>query len=156
MKALIRVPILALVGLMGGNLAVGAEVDTASAEHGKYLVMIAGCNDCHTPAYSINGGQTPEAQWLTGEAFGWHGPWGTTYATNLRLQVRHFTEEQWVVYAKTLKARPPMPWFGLNNMHEADLRSIYRYLVQLGPAGKEAPAYLPPEQKPPAPYAVFP
>ena len=53
----------------------------------RYLITIAGCNDCHTPNYPQSGGKTPEKEWLTGDALGWRGPWGTTYAPNLRLSI---------------------------------------------------------------------
>jgi hypothetical protein len=49
-----------------------------------------------------------------------------------------------------------MPWFTLNDMHDEDLRAIYHYVRHLGPGGKEAPAYLAPDQEPPPPYAQFP
>ncbi len=54
-------------------------------ERGRYLIQIAGCNDCHTANYAPSGGKVPEKEWLTGDALGWRGPWGTTYPTNLRL-----------------------------------------------------------------------
>jgi hypothetical protein len=49
-----------------------------------------------------------------------------------------------------------MPWFTLNEMKDADLRAIYQYVRHLGPGGKEAPAYVPPDQEPAPPYALFP
>src|SRR4030095_10119235 len=58
---------------------------------GKYLVQIAGCNDCHTPGYLETEGNVEEAKWLTGTALGWRGPWGTTYAPNLRLTAKDMT-----------------------------------------------------------------
>ncbi len=127
-----------------------------SVEHGRYLVKMAGCNDCHTSGYLLASGAVPESQWLLGDSFGWHGPWGTTYATNLRLLLGGMSEEEWLVHARSVKSRPPMPWFSLNEMREADLRSIYRYVRQLGAAGVEAPAYLPPGVAPPPPFASFP
>ena len=66
------------------------------------------------------------------------------------------TEEQWIKTAKTLKARPPMPWFNVRRMSTTDLRAIYRYVRQLGPAGKPAPAYVPPDKTPQQPYVQFP
>jgi mono/diheme cytochrome c family protein len=123
---------------------------------GRYLIKIGGCNDCHTPNYPMMGGKVPEEQWLTGDALGWSGPWGTTYATNLRLSINELTEEQWVKKAKTLQARPPMPWFNVQAMSTSDLRAIYRYVRYLGPAGKPAPAYLPPGQEPKGPAVKFP
>ena len=111
--------------------------------------MIGGCNDCHTAGYAPSGGKVPESQWLLGDALGWHGPWGTTYATNLRLYMQDLTEEQWVKKAKALNARPPMPWFNVRAMTSGDLRAMYRYIRSLGPVGKPAPAYLPPDKTPP-------
>ena len=125
-------------------------------ERGRYLIGIAGCNDCHTAGYAPKGGKVPEAHWLTGDPLGWRGPWGTTYAPNLRLYMQPLTEEQWVKKAKTLITRPPMPWFNLHRMSTRDLRSIYRYVRHLGPAGEPAPEYVPPDQTPPQPYVQFP
>ena len=125
-------------------------------ERGRYLVRIAGCNDCHTAGYALSGGKVPESQWLTGDALGWSGPWGTTYPTNLRLYMQDLTEEQWVKKAKTLNARPPMPWFNVRDMSASDLRAIYRYVRHLGPAGKPAPAYVAPGETPPGPVVTFP
>lgn len=132
------------------------KADDAKIKRGRYLVQIGGCNDCHTPAYPLKGGKVPEAEWLTGDALGWHGPWGTTYATNLRLYFQDLTEDQWVKKAKALNARPPMPWFNVRDMTTGDLRAMYRYIRHLGPAGKPAPAYLPPDKTPPQPYVAFP
>jgi hypothetical protein len=49
-----------------------------------------------------------------------------------------------------------MPWFNVRDMSTSDLRSMYRYIRHLGPAGKPAPDYLPPEKAPPQPYVAFP
>jgi hypothetical protein len=125
-------------------------------DRGRYLIRIGGCNDCHTAGYPQAGGKVPEAQWLTGDALGWRGAWGTTYATNLRLYMQDLTEEQWVQKAKKLMARPPMPWFNVRDMRERDLRAMYRFIRHLGPAGKPAPAYLPPDKAPAPPFVQFP
>ncbi len=148
--------------LMLTLLTLLAALGTAQAssskdlKHGKYLVQITGCNDCHTPGYMATGGEVDEALWLTGESFGWNGPWGTTYATNLRLRMQQLSEEEWVQLAHTMKARPPMPWFSLNKISDPDLRAMYRYIRHLGPAGKPAPTYLDPGAQPPPPFAIFP
>ena len=145
---------------LGMTVVTGEEaaetVDAESVERGKYLVVISGCNDCHTPGYLASAGTTPEELWLTGDSFGWRGPWGTTYATNLRIVVQGLAEDQWVTFAQNLKARPTMPWFNLNQMKEDDLRAMYRYIRQLGPGGNPAPAYVPPGNEPDPPYALFP
>lgn len=127
-----------------------------SVERGRYLVRIAGCNDCHTTGYAQTGGRIPEKDWLTGSLVGWRGPWGTTYPTNLRLFLQGLSEDQWLKIAKTAEFRPPMPWFALHDMTTQDLRMIYRFIRYLGPAGKPAPAFVPPGQEPKGAYVLFP
>lgn len=136
--------------------ALAQKADEASLKRGRYIAQIAGCNDCHTAGYAASGGKTPQKDWLMGDAVGWRGPWGTTYPTNLRLYLQDLTEEQWVKKAKNLKARPPMPWFALRDMQTSDLRAFYRFVRHLGPAGKPAPEYVPPDKTPSGPYIQFP
>src|SRR5215510_5229740 len=100
---------------------------SAEAARGKYLVQIAGCNDCHTPGYTSSAGKVDEKLWLTGDQLGWRGPWGTTYASNLRMYMQNISEEQWLKTAKSAQFRPPMPWFALHDMTTQDLRAIYRF-----------------------------
>ncbi|MGM0545631.1 MAG: c-type cytochrome [Bacteroidota bacterium] len=126
-------------------------------EAGKYLVTIAGCNDCHTDGYLMTGGQIPEEDWLAGSAVGWQGPWGTTYPTNLRLRVQEWDEQTWVKTLKNRKDLPPMPWMNVNKMSEHDMRSIYAYIKSLGPMGEHMPVAIAPEVEPETPYlSMFP
>jgi mono/diheme cytochrome c family protein len=124
-------------------------------EAGRYLVLVGGCNDCHTPQYAAtNGAQPPEAEWLKGSTEGHSGPWGTTYGKNLRLTTQRLSEDQWVELLATGSSMPPMPWPSVRAMSEADKRAIYRYIRQLpGDAGEQAPEPLPPGATPPAPAA---
>lgn len=98
---------------------------SAEAARGKYVVQIAGCNDCHTPGYTSSAGKVDEKLWLTGDQLGWRGPWGTTYASNLRLTVKDMSADQFVKYARS-EFRPPMPWFNLRDTdrprRQGDLR----------------------------------
>jgi mono/diheme cytochrome c family protein len=126
------------------------------ADRGRYIVQIAGCNDCHTPGYTATGGKVDEKDWLVGDQLGWRGPWGTTYPVNLRLYMQKLTELEWLYVVKSEEMRPPMPWFNLRAMTDADLRAVYRYIRSLGPAGTEAPAYLSPDKEPKPPYVQFP
>ncbi len=147
--------ILFVAVVLGMSLRTGQvtaqTMDAQTVDRGRYLVIIAGCNDCHTPGYLRLAGETPEELWLTGDASGWPGPWGITYGTNLRILVQDLTEEQWITFAQNLKTRPPMPWFNLNQMKHEDLRAIYQYIRQMGPVGKPAPSYVPPGEEPESP-----
>lgn len=125
-------------------------------QQGKYLVMIGGCNDCHTPGYMESDGKSPaESEWLTGSPVGFRGPWGTTFPSNLRLFVEETSEDDFVKIAKSRKLKPPMPWPSLNNMDEEDLRAIHAYIKSLGPKGQRAPEYVEPDQEPAFPYFEF-
>lgn len=126
-----------------------------SIARGRYLVQTAACNDCHTPGYAERAGDVPESQWLTGDHIGWRGPWGTTYPPNLRLYFQRITEEDFIQDARSGRMRPPMPWFNLADMTDADLRAIHRYVRSLGAAGEPVPAYVPPGQEPLTAYFDF-
>ena len=145
-----------LASLLSGPLASGPEPEQADEARGRYLIVLGGCNDCHTAGYAPSGGKTPEAQWLLGDALGYLGPWGTTYPTNLRRYFAALSEDQWVAEAKVLKTRPPMPWWALNAMTEADLRAMYHYVRSLPLIDNAVPAYVPPEVMPQTPVIKWP
>ena len=138
-------------------IAAAAQAQSAAqVERGRYLVKTTGCNDCHTAGYTQRAGRIPEKDWLQGDALGWQGPWGTTYASNLRLHFARLTEAQWLEQARTMRARPPMPWFGLRDMSDADLKAIWAYVHAAGPAGEPAPSFLPPGTAARGPVVRFP
>ena len=154
-------PIVVLGTLVIASLVTAAVRDGRAnlpdnVERGRYLARIAGCNDCHTAGYAISGGKVDEKLWLTGDGLGWRGPWGTTYASNLRLLVQNMTADQFMAHVRSDQRRPPMPWFNVRDMTDADVKAIYAYLKHLGPGGKAAPAYLPPGQEPKGPFILFP
>src|SRR5574340_185359 len=140
---------LAAILLAGWTDLVWAGQD--DVRHGRYLVQISGCNDCHTAGFMQTGGKVAEAEWLTGSTMGWQGPWGTTYPSNLRLLVQQMDEQAWLDRARQ-PMRPPMPALSLQAMSDDDLRAIYRYLRSLGPKGEPVPPYVPPGSKLATPY----
>ncbi len=91
-------------------LAMGqtAKPDAAKVTRGKYLVTVAGCNDCHTPwkmgaegpepdmSRMLSGHpqdanfppapKLPDGPWITvvgATNTAWSGPWGVSYTANL-------------------------------------------------------------------------
>jgi len=121
-------------------------------EAGRYLVLVGGCNDCHTAGYAQNGGKTPEPQQLTGNPVGYRGPWGTSYAGNLRSLAQNITADAWVELLHTRPLSPPMPIQNISRMDEADLRALYAYIRYLGGEWTERPKHVPPGQTPTTPY----
>lgn len=143
-----------MISVRYAALVCAALVGTAHADdvrHGRYMIQTSGCNDCHTPGYMQKDGQVAEAEWLIGDAMGWHGPWGTTYASNLRRLAAGLSEAQWLARARA-PMRPPMPSPSLRAMTDADLTAIYRYLRSLPVTGPQTPAYVPPGGKILTPY----
>lgn len=168
-----RIALLGVIAVLGMTSAASADADASRKQgatkradvaapgdaemiaRGRYVIRIAGCNDCHTSGYAQAGGDVPEKKWLTGDAVGFSGPWGTSYPTNLRLFIPTMSEDDWVAFGRHLKTRPPMPWFALNHMSERDLRAVYRFVRFLGPAGKPAPSAIDPDTVPATAYIVF-
>lgn len=135
--------------------AAQAATPDSLVERGAYLAVTNGCNDCHTPGYAESDGQVPRDRWLTGSPLGWQGPWGTTYAANLRLKVAGMDEAEWLRYTAEIRARPPMPAANVRAMSGDDRRALYHFIRSLGPAGAPAPAYLPPGTEAPMPYVKW-
>ena len=156
MRNTVQMLICAGLWACSGPGAFAQDATEPSRDRGRYVAMIGGCNDCHTENYAMSGGDVPESEWLKGSVLGWRGPWGTTYPVNLRLRLEGMSEDEWLQFARTFKTRPPMPWYDVNRMEEADLRSLYRFITQFDDKGAPAPTYVPPGQEPPPPYVSFP
>ncbi len=128
--------------------------DPAQLARGRYVALIGGCNDCHTAGFMEKNLAIPETEWLKGSAVGFQGPWGTTYAANLRLVMSKMTEAQWLEHAAR-ERMPPMPAYALHQMTQDDLKALYAYVRGLGDPGDPAPAYVAPGGKVTTPYFVF-
>jgi mono/diheme cytochrome c family protein len=129
-----------------------SAADPKLVERGQYLITLGQCNDCHTQGYLLSSGQTPPKDWLTGGDVGFQGPWGTTWGSNLRITLANLSEAEWVTMAKTLRRPPPMPYWVLNGLNDADLKAIYAFIRSLTPVGGPNKAALAPGQQASAPY----
>ena len=74
--------------------------DEVSVERGLYISIIGGCHFCHTEGYREAEGKIDPEKALKGSSVGWRGPWGTTYAANLRDLAMGFNEDKWVDHLK--------------------------------------------------------
>lgn len=144
-----------LVGLGMAATPLVAHAGEPSVKRGLHVAIIGGCNDCHTVGYSEAEGKIDPANALKGSPVGFRGPWGTTYAANLRLIAKDKTEDDFVKYLSTFKARPPMPWYNVHELTQTDKRSLYMYIKSLGDPGDPAPDYVPADQEPKTPYVTM-
>ena len=151
MKKMFRV-ITAAVLLAGAACTAAHAASEKSIKHGEFLVGYGGCNDCHTPGWAMNNGHAPRDALLTGGGMNFQGPWGTTYAPNLRLHFQHMTSKEWIEHARTMKARPAMPYWTFRYLSDKDLADMYAYIRSLGQGGQPAHDYVPPGQQAPPPY----
>ena len=150
---MLRTITIAVLGLTA-NVAWAQDAGVSIA-NGARIAIIGGCQDCHTAGYAESGGVVDPATALKGNPVGYQGPWGTTYAPNLRILAAGNTEDAFVKYLKTFQARPPMPWFNVHAMEETELRSLHQYIVSLGEPGDPAPDYAPPGVAPETPFVVM-
>ena len=124
-----------------------------SVKRGLQVSITGGCHDCHTEGYKESEGKIDPEKAMRGSSVGWRGPWGTTYATNLRVRISGLSEREFVGYLKhAMKTLPPMPWYNIRAMDESDLQSLYQYIKSLGEPGKLAPSIVYSGDEPTTPY----
>jgi mono/diheme cytochrome c family protein len=81
----------------------------------------------------------------------WVGPWGTSFASNLSPDPETGTgawnDELFIRILRTGKYMgagrdllPPMPWYDLAKLNDADLKAILAYLKSLKPVKNQVPA----------------
>ena len=124
----------------------GASAQEVSVDFGAHIATIGGCHDCHTVGYNESGGQVDANVALKGSPEGFEGPWGKTFAKNLRLTIKDRSEDDWVVFSDTFRPPPPMPWYNVHALTEVEARSLYQYIKSLpGGLGDQAPPMIPPK-----------
>ena len=124
---------------------------------GKYLVALAGCNDCHTPGYFF--GKPDMTRFLSGSEVGFEIPdCGVFHGPNLtpdqETGLGKWSAEQ-IVTAITTGQRPDgrilapiMPWHAFANLTHQDARAIAAYLKSLPPVKNQVPGPFGPSEKP--------
>lgn len=82
----------------------------------------------------------------------WAGPWGVSFAINLtpdkETGIAEWSEEMFIRVARTGKHQgqpngrdilPPMPWFNMKDLSDADLKAMWAYLRSIPPVKNEVP-----------------
>ena len=109
----------AIGGAFASQVPVPANAGSPAVERGKYLVNLAGCNDCHTPGYFL--GKPDTGRYLGGSDVGFELPGlGVFHGPNLtpdkETGLGGWTDAQIVAALQTGKRpdgrelAPIMPW----------------------------------------------
>jgi mono/diheme cytochrome c family protein len=150
-----------VVGAVGLSMLVTLPSTPAAAAdkqvaHGKYLVGIAGCNDCHTPGYFF--GKPEMTRFLGGSEVGFEIPGlGVFHGPNLTPD-RETGLGTWspaqMAAAITKGVRPDgrilapiMPWHAFASLTPDDTRAIVAYLQSLPPVKNKVPGPFGPDEK---------
>jgi Cytochrome c len=91
----------------------------------------------------------------------WAGPWGVSFATNLtpdkETGLQEWSESTLIQMARAGKHQgqpngrdilPPMPWFNMKDLTEADLKAIWAYLRSIPAIKNQVPFPVPPPAQP--------
>jgi mono/diheme cytochrome c family protein len=151
-----------IVGSVGLSMlvvlpSVPAAAADANIARGKYLVGIAGCNDCHTPGYFF--GKPDMTRFLSGSEVGFEMPGlGVFYGPNLTPD-RETGLGTWsaaqIAAAITKGVRPDgrmlapiMPWHAFKILTRQDTDAIVAYLKRLPAVKNKVPGPFGPSEKP--------
>ena len=139
-----RIPV--CIGLAGAAIAVAAATllprahADAQIDRGKYLVVLAGCNDCHTPGFFL--GKPDMARYLGGSDVAFEIPGlgafaGANVTPDKETGIGNWTAEQ-IATAMTKGKRPDgrelapiMPWHAFSYMTKDDVMAIVAFLQSL-------------------------
>lgn len=91
----------------------------------------------------------------TNDLTAWVGPWGVSFSANLTPDAEtglgNWTEEMFIKAIRTGKhvgvgrdILPPMPWYDLAKLNDADLKAMFAYLRTLKPVKNAVPPPIPP------------
>ena len=138
---------LVLAAAMLGICSHGARAADPQVERGKYLVIVGGCTDCHTPG-ALHG-KPDMTKYLGGSDVGFAGPMGVFVGRNLTPDkatgLGDWTTQQ-IVEVLTTGVRPDgrilapvMPWRALSQMTRPDVLAMVAYLKSLPPVNNKVP-----------------
>ncbi len=134
-----------------------ASAGDKAVARGKYLVGLAGCNDCHTPGYFL--GKPDMARYLGGSDVGFEIPGlgvfvGRNLTPDKETGLGNWSTAQ-IVTALTTGKRPDgrelapiMPWRAFAGLTKSDAVAIAKFLQSLPPVKNAVPGPFSPKDKP--------
>jgi mono/diheme cytochrome c family protein len=150
-----RIAFVATVGLIASVSSLPTRADEAQVARGKYLVGIAGCNDCHTPGYFF--GKPDMARFLGGSEVGFEIPGlgvfaGRNITPDKETGIGNWTEDEIITALQTgmrpdgRQLAPIMPWHAFASLTSEDVTAIAVFLKSLPPVSNAVPEPVSPGQ----------
>lgn len=152
---------LTLAAVVGLSMPVSSSragpPETAEIKRGRYLVGLAGCNDCHTPGYFF--GKPDMTRFLGGSEVGFEIPnLGVFHGPNLtpdqETGLGKWTSQE-IVTAITKGQRPDgrmlapiMPWHAFAGLTREDVHAIAAFIKSLPPVSNKVPGPFGPDERP--------
>lgn len=148
---------LAALTVAGAALALLPHAQAESQiDRGKYLVVVASCNDCHTPGFFL--GKPDTAKYLGGSDVGFEIPGlgvfaGRNITPDKETGLGNWTDEQ-IATAITTGKRPDgrqlapiMPYAAFSYMTKEDVAAIVAFLRSIPPVKNEVAGPFKPGEK---------
>ena len=148
---------LAALTVAGAALALLPRAQAESqVDRGKYLVVVASCNDCHTPGFFL--GKPDMAKYLGGSDVGFEIPGlgvfaGRNITPDKETGIGNWTDEQ-IATAITTGKRPDgrllapiMPYAAFSYMTKEDVAAIVAFLRSVPPVKNEVAGPFKPGEK---------
>jgi mono/diheme cytochrome c family protein len=150
--------LLALLAIAAGyTVSRGVGAESAQVSHGKYLVQLAGCTDCHTPGHLL--GKPDMSRFLAGSDVGFQAPGlgifaGPNLTPDNDTGLGNWTKDE-ITTAIQTGVRPDgrilasvMPWRAYAGLTKSDAAAIVEYLTSLRPIGHKVPGPFSLDEKP--------
>jgi mono/diheme cytochrome c family protein len=152
-----RVVLSAVAAIFSAVFGVAAHAADPQIERGKYLVLISGCSDCHTPGNFL--GHPDTTRFLGGSDVGFGIPnlgvfVGPNLTSDKETGLGKWTAQQ-IATAITMGERPDkrllapsMPWRGFANLTKPDALAVAAFLQSLPPINNKVPGPFGPNEQP--------
>lgn len=146
-----------LVNLGGCNDCHSPKIMTQMGPMPDTTKLLSGHPE-NEPMLPIDASLVQPGKWLLAgqDATSWVGPWGVSFTANLTPDgptgTGTWTDEVFIKALRTGKHMgvgrpllPPMPWQGIGQSTDEDLKAIFAYLKSLPPVHNKVPDPIPPD-----------
>jgi mono/diheme cytochrome c family protein len=156
MRALVTIAVAGVAAIAAAAVLLPRAHADSQVDRGKYLVVLAGCNDCHTPGFFL--GKPDMARYLGGSDVGFEIPGlgvfnGRNITPDKETGIGGWTDEQ-IAAAITTGKRPDgrqlapiMNYASFTYLTKDDVAAIVAYLRSVPPVKNAVPGPFKPGDK---------